>query len=98
MQYLAFYVDTLGFATAVKEYVLSVLCVDSAPRVVEALEFLLQRLKPLTGFAEFAFGGQPLIVRQIARRFADERFLINGSTHDRWRRCRGGWIRCARRG
>ena len=44
-----------------------------SPFALQLLELLLERFEPLAGFAELAFGGQPLIVGEVARGVGDER-------------------------
>ena len=45
----------------------------------ELLELLLERLEPLPGLAELAFGGQALVVGEIARGFGDQRVDVGGA-------------------
>ena len=46
---------------------------ERSPQTLQPLQLLLQRLEPLAGIPEPAFGRQPLIVGEIARGFGDER-------------------------
>src|SRR5207253_1357888 len=48
-------------------------------------------LELLTGLAEFPLGGQPLIIREVARRFADQSVEIGGAGRGCGRRFSGCW-------